>query len=212
MPFTFGGSTKKQMRKIFTPLLLIPGFITFFACSKNQTSPAAPAQPLDSTAPNLYLDPGTVTAAIGANTFSSFNLIHAADSGGFVFIMARALVNNDTCVLDINFPDTLRTGIAYANYNKPDTVYTNNDSIVLFGGASYFNTTFFDAYKGIVYLSGVNNHLIADTLMITNFDKSKHLLAGTFLVTLTAGTKDPYIIQTYTGVTGSFNTYYNTAK
>lgn len=209
MPFTFAGSTKKTMRKNFTPLLLIPGFIVFFACTKHESQPTT--SQADSTAANVYLDPGSVNVIIANNTFSSFNLIHANDTGGFVNIWARALVNKDTCEFSIHFIDTLHTGVSYVNYAKPDTAYIGNDSIIFTQGTSYYSLGFFDDYRGIVYLS--NNDYTGNTLLITTFDRSKHLLAGTFKAVMTAGkSESPYITQASTYVTGSFNTYYNTAK
>jgi hypothetical protein len=177
------------MRNNFTPLLLIPVFI--FACSKHQSHPTTPT-PVDSTNANVYLDPGTVNAIVATDTFRSFNLIHAYDTNGFVNITAKALINNDTCGFSIGFPDTLHT-------NTPVT--------------NIFSLGFFDDFLGTVYLSGVNNNFTGDTLVITTFDKSKHLLAGTFKATMTASTQEsPSITQTAPYVTGSFNTYYNTAK
>ena len=182
------------MRKNFTPLLLIPVFI--YACSKHQSHPATPATPVDSTASTSYLDPGTVNAIIITDTFRSFNLIHAYDTSGNVNIVARALINNDTCDFSISFADTLRTNIPYANQS------TYN-----------FSLGFFNDFLGTIYLTGVNRDFTGDTLMITNFDKSKHLLAGTFKATMTAGkSESPSITQTSAYVTGSFNTYYNTGK
>lgn len=209
--FYFCRVNKRSMRKNFTPLLLIPGLVLFFACSKNDLHP--PASPVDSTADNVYLDPGMINAVIGAKTFSSFNLTHAIDAGGFVNIMAKALVNNDTCVFSMNFADTLHSNVAYANYETPDTTYIANDTIIFARGTIYFTADFFDGYKGIVYVSGVDKYVNGDTLVITTFDRSKHRLAGTFKATMTASTSEsPYITQPVIDVTGTFNTYYNTAK
>ena len=192
------------MTKTFTPLLLIPVFI--FACSKNQSHSATPPTPVDSTAANVYLDPGTVNLLILNDTFRSFNLIHAYDTSGMVNIMARALINNDTCGFSISFPDTLHTNIAYANYIISNGLGGTS-------GADYFSLSFFDAYLGTVYLSGVNRNFAGDTLVITTFDKSRHLLAGTFKATMTAGSQEnPSITQTSAYVGGSFNTYYNTSS
>ena len=191
------------MRNNFTPLLLIPVFI--FACSKHQSHPTTPT-PVDSTNANVYLDPGTVNAIVATDTFRSFNLIHAYDTNGFVNITAKALINNDTCGFSIGFPDTLHTNIPYANF-------TTHNSLGVSSSADIFSLGFFDDFLGTVYLSGVNNNFTGDTLVITTFDKSKHLLAGTFKATMTASTQEsPSITQTAPYVTGSFNTYYNTAK
>src|SRR6185437_10288510 len=209
--FYFCRVNKKSMRKNFTPLLLIPGFILFFACSKNDLH--APTPPADSTTANTYLDPGTLNATIGSTIFSSFNLIHAEDSHGFMNIMAKALVNNDTCVFSIDFEDTLRTNTPYANYKIPDTAYIGKDTFNFAHGQICFNTGFFDGFKGIVYASGVNNDVNGDTLVITTFDKSRHQIAGTFKAMMTASkSESPYITQTRTYATGSFNTYYNIPK
>jgi len=209
--FYFWRVNKKPMRKNFTPLLLIPGFLIFFACSKHESHP--PAMPIDSTADNVYLDPGTLNALIGSDAFSSFDRTHAYDTGGSISIMAKALVNSDTCVFSINFADTLRINIPYANYMRADTAYIGTDTFNFPKGAIYFTTDFFDGYKGIVYVSGVDKYVNGDTLLITTFDKSKHLLAGTFKTTMTASTSEsPYITQPIRSVTGSFNTYYNIAK
>ena len=182
------------MRKNFTPLLLIPVFV--FACSKHQSHSTTPT-PVDSTNANVYLDPGTVNASILNNTFHSFDLIHASDTGGFVIIASKALINNDTCLLTINFPDNLDTNIPYVNNTSQYT----------------FSVDYFDAYSGTVYLSGVNKNFTGDTLEITTFDKPKHLLAGTFKVTMNASTQEnPTVTQTSAYVTGSFSTYYNTSS
>ncbi len=64
-----------------------------------------------------------------------------------------------------------------------------------------------------MYLSGVNKNFTGDTLVITTFDKPKHLLAGTFKVTMNASTQEnPTVTQTSAYVTGSFSTYYNTSS
>jgi hypothetical protein len=182
------------MRKNFTPLLLIPIFI--FACSKHQSQPVTPPTPVDSTASGVYLDPGTFNAIILTDTFQSFNLIHAYDTGGFVNILARALINKDTCSFALSFPDTLRI----------NTAYVNNASHYI------FSVEFFDASSGTVYLSGVNKNFTGDTLTITTFDQSKHLLAGTFKTTMNASSSEsPSVTQTSTYVTGFFNTYFNSS-
>jgi hypothetical protein len=202
---------KKPMRKNFTPLLLIPGFILFFACSKHQTNPATPTQ-ADSTAANVYLDPGSVNAIILTDTFQSFKLIRAYDNdtGGLVNILARALIKNDTCSFSISFPDSLRTGIPYANYSTQDTTSIGGVSVPIQGSAFNFSLGFYDDYLGTTWLTDVKNNFTGDTLVITTFDRSRHLLAGTFKATMTAGGgKSPSITQTTAYVTGSFNTYFN---
>jgi hypothetical protein len=198
------------VRKKFTPLLLIPIFL--FACSKHESRPVTPPPPVaDSTSGNAFLDPGNVTAIILTNTFRSFDLIHAYDSGGFVNITAKALINNDTCLFSINFADTLRTNIAYTNYTIIDTVHIGDDTFETPGGTENFNLGFYDDYLGTIYLSGVNKNFTGDTLVITTFDKARHLLAGTFKATMLTSTQEsPVITQNSAYVTGSFNTYFNT--
>ena len=199
------------MRKNFTPLLLIPGFIAFFACSKHQMNPTAPTQ-VDSAAANVYLDPGSVNAIILSDTFKSFKLIQAydADTGGTVNIAARAVINNDTCLFSIGFPDSLRTGIAYTNYVTYDTTTIGDIRVPVTSGAVNFSLGFYDDYLGTMWLTGVKNNFTGDTLVITTFDRSKHILAGTFKATMTAAREEsPSVTQTTAYVTGSFNTYYN---
>jgi len=187
--------------RIILPLLLL-----LASCSKHNSSPAIPPAPVDSTDANTYLDPGTVNASILSNNFNSFNLIHAYDNDGFFNITAKALVNGDTCMIELGFPDTLHTNTSYANY-----AYKDNQGFTR--SVYIFTTDFFDAYLGTVYLSGVDNDFTGDTLVITNLDRSKHLLAGSFKTTLTASTQEsPIITQNSIYITGTFNTYYNTAK
>jgi hypothetical protein len=181
-----------------------------FACSKHQSHPLTPPAP-DSTDANVYLDPGNVNALILTDSFRSFNLIHAYDSGGLVYITARAVVKNDTCSLAISFADTLRPNTPYANYTSRDSVYIDHDTIGITKGADNFSLSYFNPFLGITYLSGVNKDFTGDTLLITTFDKSNHLLTGTFKATMTASASEsPAITQTSTYVTGTFNTYFNT--
>lgn len=202
---------KKTMRKNFTLLLLIPGFAAFFACTKHETNPTASTR-VDSTAGNVYLDPGSLDAIIQTDTFQSFKLIQAYDNdtGGLVNILARALVKNDTCTFAISFPDSLRAGIPYTNYLTPDTAHIGDISFSTNNTTINFSLSFWDDYAGTMWYSSVKNNFTGDTLVITTFDRSKHLLAGTFKATMKAGgVKNPAIPQNNSYVTGSFNTYYN---
>lgn len=174
------------MRKNFTALLLlIPVFALLFSCSKNQSHSTTP---VDSTANNVYLDPGTVSAIINTDTFQSLNGIQAYDDTlGMIYITAKALINTDTTFFYITFPDTLAVNISHTTNFKLGFV----DSV----GTIYLNDT---------------QPSTGDTLLLTTFDKATHTLAGKFSGPLTGSSKaDGQLVSRVLHTSGSFNTYFN---
>src|ERR1700750_2130124 len=153
------------MRKIFTPLLLIPCIVVFFACSKHESHPA-PGE----TGDTVFTQQGNVNATIATNNFQSFNLISARDAAGNMNIAARALINKDTCELSLNFMDTLHPNVTYINYLTTDTTAIAQDTFYTANYHLYLSVGFYDEYLGSMYLSDANRTITGDTLVITSFD------------------------------------------
>lgn len=194
------------MRKKFTPLLLIPGFFVFFACSKHESRPSTPIASADT----VFTQLGNVNATIANNNFQSLNFISAYDANGIMNILARAIINKDTCELSIDFSDTLHPNTAYISSLTSTTEIIGSDTFNVNSNQIYFYVGFYDTYLGTEYLSGAGKNFTGDTLVITNFDRANHLIAGTFKSTVTASrSESPYITETTADVSGAFNTNYS---